>query len=228
MDKPATLEATAPIGIQLITDLRRRIVTGQLSPGSRLSEQEIAGTYGLSRQPVREAFIKLSVEKLVEIRPQRGTFVCRIDLNSVAQSQFVREAVEADLARIVAGKADPAWIDQLGAQVAEQARHLNEGAAIFIALDETFHRTLAQAAGKEGVWSHIQPLKMHMDRVRYLTAEELPLDPIVTQHREIVEALRRGDADAAEASIRTHLRVILEDLRKMAHIHPQFFEPIGS
>lgn len=226
MDKLAVIEATAPIGAQLIADLRLRIVTGALPPGTRLSEKEIATAYGMSRQPVREAFIKLAAERLVEIRPQRGTYVCKINLHEVAQSQFVREAVEADIARLAARAADPGWIETLQAQLRTQSQRVTQGGAVFVELDELFHQTLAAAADRSGVWAHIQPLKMHMDRVRYLTAEEFPLDHLVLQHQAIVDAVAAGDEDAAEASVRVHLRGVLDDLRKVAEMLPHCFDPL--
>ncbi|WP_282603134.1 GntR family transcriptional regulator [Paracoccus sp. PARArs4] len=223
MDTLATIEATAPLGVQLIADLRNRIVSGRLQPGTRLSEQEIAAAYGLSRQPVRETFIKLAAENLVEIRPQRGTFVCKIDMNDVTQGQFVREAVEADIARIAADRADAAAIAHLRGLIAEQRRA--KGGAGFFALDERFHQALAAAAGRGGVWAHIQQIKMQMDRVRHLTAEEFPTDHLIDQHEAIVEAIAAGDATAAEAAIRTHLRGVLADLQKVARLQPHCFEP---
>ena len=226
MKRLATIEATAPIGVQLIADLRSRIITGALQPGMRLSEQEIAVAYGMSRQPVREAFIKLAAERLVEIRPQRGTYVCKIDLFEVEQSQFVREAVEADIVRAAARRRNAMQIAELLAQVETQKQHLAEGGAAFVAMDELFHQTLAVAAGHAAVWSHLQPIKMHMDRVRYLTVEEFPRDHLVVQHAAIVDAIAAGDAEAAEAAVRIHLRGVLNDLKAVEGVSDALAETI--
>lgn len=225
-DRTAMLDATAPIGAQLIASLRERIVTGELTPGMRLSEQDIATAYGLSRQPVREAFIRLAGEKLVEVRPQRGTFVCKIDAAEVEVSRFVREAVEADIVRLAAIEADAALLAELERQIAAQAQaEANNDGEGFMQLDELFHRTLAEIAGRAGAWAHLQPIKMHMDRVRHLTAIEFPLDRLVGQHRAIVAAIAAHDPDAAESAIRTHLRGVLDDLPKVAAAHADYFQP---
>ncbi|WP_341212958.1 GntR family transcriptional regulator [uncultured Limimaricola sp.] len=213
-DRTLTLDATAPIGAQLIAHLRARIVTGELAPGTRLSEQDIATDYGLSRQPVREAFIRLAGEKLVEVRPQRGTFVCKIDAGEVEVSRFVREAVEADIVRLAATTANASFIEELERQIVVQEQTARDGTG-FMEHDELFHRTLAEAAGCAGAWSHLQPIKMHMDRVRYLTAAKFPLDRLVSQHRAIVAAIASQDPDAAEAAMRAHLRCVLDDLPKI-------------
>ncbi len=228
MDQPTVIEATAPIGKQLIANLRERIVNGDLPPGARLSEQEVAAAYNLSRQPVREAFIKLAASRLVEIRPQRGTYVCKIDLHDVTQSQFVREAVEADIARAASIRADEATVATLRGQLVQQADNLDEGGRGFIVRDEHFHQTLAIAAERPDVWRYIQPLKMQMDRVRHLTAEEFPLDHLVVQHSRVVEAIAAHDADGAEAAIRLHLRGVLDDVRKIAATLPHYFEGASS
>src|SRR5690606_12460740 len=96
-----TLDSRAAVGPQLYRMLWDRIVRGDLVPGTRLSEVDIAAVYGTSRQPVREAFIKLAEASLIEVRPQRGSYVRRIDPAAVMSAQFVREAVEADIVRRV-------------------------------------------------------------------------------------------------------------------------------
>lgn len=215
---------TAPIGAQLIGILRDQIVTGALPPGMRISEQDIANSFGMSRQPVREAFIKLAAENLVEIRPQRGTFICKINLIEVSASRFVREAVEADIVKIVAGNVRPEIIADLRSQIKDQYKGIAKGGSEFVRLDELFHRSLAVAAGQESAWAHLQAIKMHMDRVRHLTAQELPLDRVIQQHEAIVDAIEAGDKARAEQMMRLHLRRVLDDLKAVAAALPDFFE----
>ena len=129
--------------------LRQAILTGTLPPGTRLSEQEIADAIGTSRQPVREAFLRLSGEGLLDIRPQRGTFVSKIDALEVLDARFVREAVEADLIRLACLNATREDITLLRGFVSDQATAPNP--ADFMALDESFHRAIAQIAGKARV-----------------------------------------------------------------------------
>ncbi len=219
-----TISATHPIGGQLIASLRERIVRGDLVPGMRLSEQEIAISYGMSRQPVREAFIRLAGEGLLEVRPQRGTFVRKISTEEVENSRFVREAVEADLVRLAATQAADRDVANLREQIDRQARVADQGAESFIPLDERFHRSLAEIAGRAGAWAHLQAIKMHMDRVRYLTAAEFPVSRLVDEHRRIVEAIAARDPDAAEGCVRRHLRGVLADLPLIVAAQPDFFD----
>ncbi|MFW2589531.1 GntR family transcriptional regulator [Sagittula sp. SSi028] len=214
MTDPFRLNHELPIGMQLTGWLRDQIVTGKMAPGVRLSEQEIAKATGMSRQPVREAFIKLSGEKLVEIRPQRGTFVCKISMKDVMVSRFVREAVEADIVTAAAQNASADHVSELQAAVAEQHASRAMGGAVFMQLDEQFHRLLCLAAGQGAVWHHLEPIKMHMDRVRYLTAEQPP-DHLIAQHADIVDAIAAQDPARAEEALRIHLRGVLKDLPEL-------------
>ena len=88
-----------PVARRVFREVRNAIVTMAFQPGQALSEQEIATRLGVSRQPVREAFIKLSEAGLVTIRPQRGTFIVKISMKQVFDARFVREAVELAVVR---------------------------------------------------------------------------------------------------------------------------------
>lgn len=217
-------DKAAPIGPQLLRSLRGRIVRTELVPGARLSEQDVAAAYRLSRQPVREAFIRLAEEGLVEIRPQRGTFVRKISQDEVMNARFVREAIEADIIRAAAERSDPALVRELRDLVARQAATPQDDAFAFMQLDEAFHRVIADVAGRRRAWTVLQAIKAQMDRVRYLSAAELPKELLITQHLAIVGAVESGDADDAEAAMRTHLRKILADLPAIVAAHPLFFE----
>jgi DNA-binding GntR family transcriptional regulator len=213
------------VGPQLWQALREWILRGELQPGARLSEVDIAGLFGVSRQPVREAFIKLAEESLLEIRPQRGTYVSRIRVDAVMSARFVREAVEADIVRLVAKQPTKALLADIERLLKEQERVVDgPEPQAFLALDEQFHKALAEAAGQARAWQIIQPLKTQMDRMRYLNARHSSRGPLVAQHRQVVDAIRAGDADAAETAMRSHLRQILDDLPVMAEALPNFFQ----
>ena len=220
----ARILGTAPVGAQVYSLLRERIISMTLLPGQRISEAEIANSLEISRQPVREAFIKLSDDGLLEVRPQRGTFVRRISLQAVKDARFVREAIEADIARLVAETSDPSLIADLRIQLSEQAAVGANETSSFMRLDERFHETLAKAAGKPFAWSVIRDIKFQMDRVRYLSAQQFPLGKLLDQHTEIVDAIAARNADLSEAAMRKHLREILIDLPKVDEEYPGYFE----
>lgn len=212
------------VGPQLRIILRSRIISNDLIPASRLSEAEIAREYEVSRQPVREAFITLHNEGLLEIRPQRGTIVRKIDYEAVLDARFVREAVEADIVKLLVREPDSALQRELDKQIKAQRKAADESAQAFMVLDELFHRTLAEAAGKTKAWSYIETIKLQMDRVRFLTISAFPIQTLIAQHQDIVDALIAEDGSAAEQSMRTHLREILQTLPPVQAMYPEFFE----
>lgn len=215
------LQAVTP---QLRLILRSRIIRNDLQPMSRLSEPELAREYNVSRQPVREAFITLVNEGLLEIRPQRGTFIKRIDYKSVLNGRFVREAVEADIVRKLASDPDAGLVRDLRAQIKQQSRVAEGNANAFIELDERFHRTLARAADVAESWEYLDSIKSQMDRVRFISNEEFPVTRLVKQHERVVDMIEDGNVASAEEAMRAHLREILKSLPKIQAMYPQYFE----
>ena len=213
------IDPRTPIGPQLFRILRERIIRADIRPGTLISEAEIARTYTLSRQPVREAFIKLTEQGLVQVRPQR-----KISMAAVMDARFVREAIEADIVKMVATKADPAVVAELKKQILLQQNTEEKDGSGFMELDERFHRTLAEAAGKTYAWGVIEDIKAQMDRVRYLSFIRFPMRKLIAQHETVVNAIAAGDPQIADRAMRDHLREILSTLPDIAAAQPEFFE----
>jgi len=211
---------------QVYEHLRSSIICGELRPGQALSEQAIAKVYSTSRQPVREAFLKLAEERLVVIQPKRGTFVVKISIADVLDARFVREAIEVAVVQEAALSALPKAIRRLR-QLLEQQKEISHGNNVkFLALDEEFHRTIALSIGRAHSWRVVETVKAQMDRIRYLsldTATPLPL--IVDQHTRIVDNIEAGNVNGAAAAMRTHLREIMGSLPNIAAAFPDIFEP---
>ena len=204
--------------------LRKRVQQGDLPPGMRISETEVAAAIGLSRQPVREAFIRLASEGLAEVRPQRGTYISKISVASVLSARFIREAVEADLARAVAMARPADILDRMADEIARQHR-ADQTASVedFIESDDRSHRLLALAAGQEAVWADLDRLKAQMNRLRHLSMRVFDRGFTIGQHQQILDALRQGDPDAAETAMRIHLRQMLTEVPQMAAAQPDYF-----
>ena len=117
---PIRLDGPEPVAKRVFRELRSAIVMMVFQPGQALSEKEIADQFGVSRQPIREAFIKLSEAGLLSIRPQRGTYVVKISTRQVYDVRFVREAVEVAVVRKAALELPAADIDALRATIDAQ------------------------------------------------------------------------------------------------------------
>jgi DNA-binding GntR family transcriptional regulator len=219
-----------PITRQVTRALRRAVVTMRIKPGEMLSEQEIATQLGISRQPVREAFIKLRESGLVRILPQRGTLVVKISRVAVEDARFIREAVECAVAREAAQRAPSYILLRLAKILAKQTRaERAKDAEAFFALDEDFHRLLAEGAGRPLAWNIVEDVKPQMDRVRFLSMPNAtPMKVLIEQHRAIMNAVKEHNPEAAEAAMRTHLNEILRSLPHLSQQHPELFEDLPS
>lgn len=217
-----------PIARQVVRALRHAIVTMHLKPGEMLSEQDIARRLGVSRQPVREAFIKLGEAGLLRILPQRGTLIVKISAAAVEDARFIREAVECAVVREATQRADAEGLAALADSITRQRRAVRakDGVAVF-ALDEEFHRLLAEAAGRPSAWRVVEDVKPQMDRVRFLDmADAIPMTVVLAQHIAILDAVKARDVAAAEAAMRAHLTEILRSLPKLAARYPDLFEDV--
>lgn len=205
--------------------LRSQILAGQLRPGQALSENEIAHQLQLSRTPVREAIIRLASEGLLTVRPQVGTAVAPIDVDGVADGQFVREAIECRAVSLAARNASPADARELRAQLKAQARAAARGdRAAFLALDDRMHQKLVAMAGRPRVWHAVEEVKAQFDRVRFLSLEDPAwLASIHRQHEEIVERVLAGDADGAAGAMSRHLRAVFASIATIARASPEYF-----
>ena len=207
-------------------ELREAIVTLELKPGARLSEQEIAGRYGVSRQPVREALIALAKSNLIAIRPNRGTVVVSISVQQMLEARFVREAVETAVVRRACQNFD-SWVrERIETNLEHQRVALRAGNHDgFRALDEQFHQFIAKGAGCSLAWTAIADVKTHMDRVCNLTLKHLPArEMLLDQHRAIIDAIDAGDAELAHSEMAKHLQAIMVDLTKVEAEFPELFE----
>ena len=213
------------MAMRVVSALRDDIVTMALKPGDVISESDIAARYGVSRQPVREAFIRLAQQGLLLIRPKRATVVKKISPEGVRQSRFIRESIEVEIIRRLASHPSEDTGRVLGELIAgqEAASNVNDSRR-FHTLDELFHRTLARLTGVEYAWQLIDDHKMQLDRVRYLTLGASSSQRAISEHKLIVAAVAAGDVAGAEAAMRAHLARAEVLLSQTIKGHPDYFE----
>ncbi|MFF1416272.1 GntR family transcriptional regulator [Streptomyces sp. NPDC058280] len=203
--------------------LRRKVLTLEFPPGAALSENELAASLGVSRTPVRESLILLSEEGLVQVFPQVGSFVSRVDPAKVADAQFLREAVELASLEDLPAELDPELIDELRRNLEEQQRpglDLEE----FFELDEAFHQTLLRLSGHGSAWATVVSAKGHLDRARRLGLYDTASSSgFAAQHVEILDAVLGGDVSMARTAMRAHLRAVFDDVERIRARSPELF-----
>jgi len=192
-------------------------VAVELRPGDKISENETAQRYGVSRTPVREALQRLADEGLVEIFPQSGTFVARIPFEELPEAMVIRKALENTTVTMAASRASRSQILTL-ASVIEQQREAAEAndASAFHRADELFHAKLAEIAGYPGIWRLVLQVKTQVDRFRRLTLV-LPhrMAAVIEEHEKVLRAIERSDPQAASAAMMAHLDSVLPAIQQI-------------
>jgi GntR family transcriptional regulator, rspAB operon transcriptional repressor len=219
------LDRRLPAAEQIYGHLREEIITCRLAPNEAISENRICGMFGVSRSPVRIALTRLAEDGLIDIFPQRGSFVAPIRMKQVQESQFARTALEMALVEVAAARWSGAHAAEAHANLADQKRHALEGDAWGFYLDnERFHQLIARAADLEGVWKTVQSVKMLWDRVGHLANRvEGHRDDIIAEHEAIVTALDAGDAKAAVKAMKLHLRSVFNAIARLRPLHEDYF-----
>jgi len=208
---------------QIYESLRRKVLTLELPPGTPLSENELAAALGVSRTPIRESLILLSEEGLVQVFPQVGTFVSRVDPAKVADAQFLREAIELASLEDIPADPDPDLVAELRGNLHRQHApdlDLEE----FFRLDEEFHEGLLRLGGHASAWPTVVAAKGHLDRARRLGLHEAE-SPIrfADQHADVFQAILTGDRDHARQTLRQHLRTVFDDVERLQQRSPALF-----
>ncbi len=214
---------TRTITDQIFELLYERVVNLSLPPGAKLSEAEVAAQMGVSRQPVRDAFYRLSQLGFIQIRPQRATIITPISEQAVLQAYFIRAALEEACMRVAAEKLTPTQLDDLDRLVDRQEEAIEAGQRdAFHALDDQFHHDICARSGLEFVWTLVKENKGHMDRARYLSLT-YGAHTALQEHRQILAALRVRDPEGAASAIRQHLSRIESIIARLHADRPEVF-----
>jgi DNA-binding GntR family transcriptional regulator len=225
MPSSSVLNPTQPVNQQIYRILRSDIVHCLIPPGTPLSEKEVSVRFDVSRQPVREAFIKLAETGLVQIRPQRGTYVNKISVNHVKNGCFIREAIERAVVKRAASMATESHLYMLE-QLLNQQRVAIERNQLddFFQLDDEFHERLALVADCRLAWDTVENIKATMDRVRYMSLDHIsPPEMLLAQHYAIFEALKKHDEAAADLAMHLHLHEISQSILLIRQENSEWF-----
>ncbi len=205
--------------------LKTNMMNFTLVPGTAMSEQDIANTLAVSRTPVREAFLQLSQEDLLEIVPQKGTYVSLIDLGSVAESKFLRETMEAAVMKLACQQFPGEALAELEANIAMQEACLTEKNYVrFFGLDEALHRLIFSGCNKVRIWNMMQQMHAHYNRVRRLNiAGGYDAWTTMEQHKTMVRAIREKDVILGVSTMTLHLNKVNIDINDLLHDYRQYF-----
>lgn len=206
--------------------LYQEIATLRLLPGAKISEADIATRFGISRQPVRDAFSRLGNLDLLLIRPQKATEVRRFSSQGITQARFVRAAVEAEVLRRAASEWDADDKTALEGCLKDQERTIkaNDYEA-FHALDYSFHKMLCVAAKVPFAFDTITENKAKVDRLCVLSLTRTArMDELLEDHTEMVHLLLDRNAQGLVDAGMLHLSRLDSTLERIQGSHADYFE----
>ncbi len=197
--------------------VKERILSGAYPGGELLSEGEVAEALGVSRTPVREAFLLLEAEGLMRLYPKRGALVVPVSPDEVRDVMETREMIEAHAAERVARAGGAPQHDELTGLLERQQLLLDAGdLAGFVECDRVFHHAMVSAAGNAILSRLHDSLR---DRQRRMVGASVRRDPDASQrylaeHRGILAAIHDGDAAEARRRVTAHLRGARRDMEQ--------------
>jgi DNA-binding GntR family transcriptional regulator len=206
--------------------LRSDIISLRLAPGSKISEVEVAKACDVSRQPVREAFMRLGKLNLLQIRPQKATLVRKISHQELRNTRFIRAAVEVEVVRTACKKATPETLAPIRANLDQQKVAVDTSDPVALQqLDYQFHNLICAAADCLPAFEVIAENKTHTDRVCTLElANTSGMSEVLEGHTAIYDAIVAQNEEGAVAMARTHLAHLDDTLRRASENYPDFFE----
>lgn len=217
----------ASIADQVFDVLYKQVLSLAMPPGTKLSEADVARQLNVSRQPVRDAFYRLSKLGFLVIQPQKATQVSQIHVEDIRKARFIRTAIEVEVMRRAVASLTDDDFRALDHNLDLQAVAVAEGdRARFHQLDDAFHTLLCMGAGVGHVWNVIHENKAHTDRVRFLSLASGSARAL-EEHRRILAALRARDEAAAVATLRGHLGQIETIIEEMRRVHHSWFSAEG-
>ena len=192
--------------------LKRQILTGRITPGTRMMEVELADEMGVSRTPVREAIRKLEKEGLVTIEPRRGAYASDISVKDMVDTREVREDLEGLAAALAAERMTEEQIDEL-VKITEGYSEaiLNSDTEKIIHYDEKFHKHIVSCSGNKTLIQLSEIVQELALRFRYIYYDDFSrYENMPVEHRQIIAAITSGDADTARMSADSHVKKLKE------------------
>lgn len=200
------------------------IIHLELLPGSSVSENELSEALSLSRTPIREALIELSRINLVEILPQRGSYITKIDYELVEESRFMRLALENAVLNIVCQNIPKTYAEALSQNLQAQRNAQNQkDFDTFLNLDNEFHKLIFEAANKTWSYQIVKEQMVHFDRLRTLSTKFDIGRYTLQDHEDIFYAITRQDSELAQMLMTRHLTRHRTEKEKLLERYPDYF-----
>jgi DNA-binding GntR family transcriptional regulator len=214
-------EAGSTLAERTYLQLREDIITVKLAPGTLLRESDLMRRLDVGRTPVREALLKLQSDGFVDVNARRGTFVSKIDISDLSAVYEARARIESWATRLAA--------ERLQEPERREAQELIKALAAFsnppdleplLALDRHIHRFIYRAAKNSYLYDTLDHYHNLSLRILHVATRRFPellhgLDKVLHEQTQMLEAVCRGDGEAAERIALHHVLSFEQDVRKV-------------
>ncbi|WP_202913119.1 GntR family transcriptional regulator [Acuticoccus sediminis] len=204
------------LALDLYRELERAIIAGEIQPGERLDEQEIAQRFNVSRTPVREALRLLGASDLVELRGRQGVIVRKIGVSALIEMFQVMAELEALCACLAARRSSAKQTEALHdiqAQLVASAARSPADIEDFYAINQEFHEAIYDASRNAYLANETRQLRNRVAPFRRrVTALPARLEKTVVEHQAIIDAIVARDAETARVAMRDHVSLLGDDL----------------
>lgn len=209
--------------------IKDSIMSLQLQPGQLISEIELAEQLQISRTPIREVMAKLKEENLVEVLPQVGTYISKINFQLIDEATFMRYTLEKEvLKRSCQNFSSIALAELKSIVVLQEALISQEGMELeFHRLDTQFHSKIFQENNMEHVWGAITRLSTHYNRMRLLSEMENNFEMAIEQHKEMIRIIEDQSVDEVDQIMNQHIiepKKVWEKLFNSDSLYKHYFD----
>ncbi len=180
---------------------------------------------------MREALIRIEREGLIEVIPQSGTYITKIDMKAAEEGRFIRECIEPKIMTEAALRIDDGTMELLRQNLDEQDQTANnQEPDAFFDLDQTFHHSFYNVVGRDSVWQWLQINNTQLNRFRRLRLKQLTLDwdMLATQHKQIYTAIQSKNVDDLLYLVGQHLHLMLDEKQQVLDAYSDYFQNIGE
>ncbi len=214
------------IGDIVYFTLLDNIVNLNLKPGDALNVKSISEQLNVSRTPVRDALIKLAKEGLVDVFPQKGTSVSRIDIRRVEEELFLRQSLEVRAVSVFMQEYQHSHIDSLQAFIDKQVEALEAKDYLScLEYDDKFHHVFFNAINKNMCWNTIQSLSGHYRRVRLMSIWDHDIFlGVIEQHKHMLQNITACNIDIVRQLFLEHSSKLVKEIETLSEKYPEYFK----
>ncbi|MCI7605598.1 MAG: GntR family transcriptional regulator [Spirochaetales bacterium] len=206
-------------------ELRREILDLTLKPGTELNLNQLSTKYGVSRSPVRDAVKELAGEHLIDIYPQRGTYVSRINLRMAEDERFIRLNLELGSIPDFINNVNDDLISEMEELIEKQEKAFAlRDTSLLLKLDDQFHSVIFKGAGREGVFDFILTRNGNYHRMRLISFMfDAISEDVIRQHRVLLDAIKDKDMESLFSLDRAHMTKLKKETVSFRETMPQYF-----